>query len=214
MLLFFLEDLAAASGSLVAGAGTLVHGALHAPVEHVVVLVTLADEQVAEELAEVRVVGLVVETERPGVVQEDTELVGETAAQQVGGRGHLLLHDPVVLLLLRRSLESLPRERATEEVHENVSERLEIIPTSLLNAQMGVDRRVTGGSCQVLVLPVRDVEMGLGVAVLLRKAKIDDIDLVSALANTHKEVVGLDIAVNEVARVDVLDAGDLRDVAY
>ena len=50
--------------------------------------------------------------------------------------------------------------------------------------------------------------MGLGVAVLLGETKVDDIDLVAALANAHEEVVGLDITVDERLCVDVLDAGD------
>lgn len=210
MLLFLLQDLAPSGGGLVAGAGTFVHSALHAPVEDVVVLVALTNKQVAEELAKVRVVRLVVEAKRPGVVQKDAELVGETTAQEVGRSGHLLLHDPVVLLLLGRSLEALPGQGATEEVHEDVSEGLQVITTSLLNAQVSVDGRVTSSTRKVLVLPVRDMEMGLGVPVLLRKTKIDDVDLVPALADAHEEVVGLDVTVDEVTRVDVLDTGDLQ----
>jgi hypothetical protein len=78
------------------------------------------------------------------------------------------------------------------------------------NTQVRVDRGVTGGTGQVLVLAVRDVEVGLRVAVLLRETKVDDVDLVPTLADAHEEVVGLDIAVDEVARVNVLDAGDLK----
>jgi hypothetical protein len=33
--------------------------------------------------------------------------------------------------------------------------------------------------------------------------------LVTALSNPHEEVVGLDVTMNEVARVDVFHAGDL-----
>ena len=73
---------------------------------------------------------------------------------------------------------------------------------------MGVDGGITGCAGQVLVLPVRDVEVGLRVTVLLGQTKIDDIDLVAALADAHEEVVGLDITVDEGLGVDVLDAGD------
>jgi len=75
---------------------------------------------------------------------------------------------------------------------------------------MGVDTGVTGGSCQVLVFPVGDVKMTLWVAVLLCQSEIDDIDLVATLANAHQEVVGLDIAMNEVLRVDIFDARNLN----
>lgn len=132
-----------------------------------------------------------------------------SAAEQVGGGSHLLLHDPVVLLLLGSSLESLPGQRAAQEVHEHVSERLEIITTSLLNTQVSVDRGVTSGTSQVLVLPVGDVQMGLRVPVLLGKTEIDNVHLVTTLADAHEEVVGLDVTVDEVPGVDILDSGNL-----
>jgi hypothetical protein len=54
------------------------------------------------------------------------------------------------------------------------------------------------------------VQVGLRVPVLLGQTKIDHVDLVAALADTHEEVVGLDVAVDEVAGVNVLDSGELR----
>ena len=76
------------------------------------------------------------------------------------------------------------------------------------DAQVGVDGGITSSSGQVLVLPIRDVEVGLGVTVFLGQTEIDDIDLVAALADAHEEVVRLDITVDEGLGVDVLDAGD------
>ena len=74
---------------------------------------------------------------------------------------------------------------------------------------MGIDGRIAGSSSQVLVLAIRDVEMGLGIPVLLCKTKVNDVDLIPALADTHEKIVRLDVTVDEIARVDVLDAGDL-----
>mmetsp|Transcript_28639 Transcript_28639/g.58257 ORF Transcript_28639/g.58257 Transcript_28639/m.58257 type:complete len:205 (+) Transcript_28639:571-1185(+) len=71
---------------------------------------------------------------------------------------------------------------------------------------MGIDARISRGSREVLVLPVRNVLMCLGIAVLLRKAEIDDVDLVCLLAQAHEKVVWLDVAVNETLRVDEFDA--------
>lgn len=111
-----------------------------------------------------------------------------------------LFHDSVVLLLLGSSLESLPWKLASEEVliisstplagrkvayHEDITKRLEIISTRLLNTQMSVDRGVPGGTSQVLVLSVWDMEVCLGVSVFLGKTEINHIDLVSTLADTH-----------------------------
>lgn len=182
---------------------------MNAPIENVVVLVSFTDEEIPEELPQVRVVGLVVKSQGPSVVQEDGELVGEATAKKIGGCGHLLLHNPVIFLLLGSSLETLPRERATEEVHENISERFEIIAASLLDTQVSVDGSVTSSTSQVLVLSVGDVKVGLWVPVLLGEAEVDDIDLVASLSDSHQKVVRLDVAVDEVAGMNVLDARNL-----
>jgi len=74
---------------------------------------------------------------------------------------------------------------------------------------MSVDRSVTSGTSQVLVLTVRNVKVSLWVSVLLRQTEIDHVDLVPTLADTHEEVVGFDIAMDEVSGVNVFDSRDL-----
>ena len=178
------------------------------PVENVVVLEGLADEEITEDLAQVRVVGLVIKAERASVVQVDGELVGEATAQNLSGGSHLLLHDAVVLLLLSSRLQTLPGQRATAEVEHHIAQRLHVITARLLHTEVSVDTGVTGSSSEVLVLTVGDVEVSLGVAVLLGQTKVNHVNLVATLADTHQEVIGLDITVNERLGVDVLDAGD------
>jgi hypothetical protein len=191
-------------------------------------LESLTDEQVPEQLAKVRIIRLIVEAESTTVVEEDAKLVGETAAQQIGRGGHLLLHDSVVLLLLGSSLEALPWEGTTEEVHEDVCEWLEIISTGLFykersgtvsqrektkvltDTQMRVDWRIAGSASQVLVLAIWNVQVGLGITVLLGETEIDNVDLVPTLSDAHQEIIGLDITVDEVAGVDVLHTRDLK----
>mgnify|MGYP000942238230 CR=1 FL=1 len=102
------------------------------PIEDVVILEAFTDEQITEDLAEVRVVGLVVKAKRASVVEVDGELVGEATAENLGGGGHLLLHDAVVLLLLGSRLKTLPREAATAEVEHDIAERLHIVTAGLL----------------------------------------------------------------------------------
>lgn len=178
------------------------------PVENVVVLERLADKEITEDLAKVGVVGLVIEAERASVVEVDGKFVRESTAQNLGGGSHLLLHDAVVLLLLGSSLQSLPGEGTTAEVEHDIAQGFHVITTRLLDTKVSVDTGITGSSGKVLVLAVRDVEVSLGVAVFLCETEIDDVDLVSTLANTHQEVVGLDITVNEGFGVDVFDAGN------
>lgn len=178
---------------------------VNSPVEDVIILEALADKEITEDLAEIAVVGLVVEAQRSSVVEVDGELVGESAAKDLSRGGHLLLHNTIVLLLLSGSLKALPRKRAAAEVEHNVAQRLHVVTARLLDTKMGVDGGITGSASQVLVLSVGDVEMGLGITVLLGKTKIDNVDLISALTDAHEEVVGLDISVNEGFSVNVLN---------
>ena len=71
---------------------------------------------------------------------------------------------------------------------------------------MSVDAGITGGTSQVLVLTVRNVEVSLGIAVLLGQTKVNHVHLVPTFANAHQEVVGFDITVNKVLGVDIFDA--------
>ena len=73
---------------------------------------------------------------------------------------------------------------------------------------MSVDRSVSSGTRQILVLPVWNVQVRFGVTIFLGKTEIDDIHLVASFADTHQKVVGLDITVDKVSRVDVLDSRD------
>lgn len=73
---------------------------------------------------------------------------------------------------------------------------------------MSVDGSVTGSASQVLVLSVWNVEVRLWVTVLLGQTEINNVDLVTTLANAHQKVVWLDITVDERLGVDVLDAAD------
>lgn len=48
--------------------------------------------------------------------------------------------------------------------------------------------------------------MGAWVAVFFRQAKVNDIHLRATATNTHQEIIGLDIAVEKAAGMDILDA--------
>lgn len=117
-------------GSLGDGLGVLLV-LVDGPVEYVVVLEAFTDEEIAEDLAEVRVVGLVIEAEGAGVVEVDGELVGEATAEDLGGGGHLLLHDAVVFLLLGGRLKTLPGKGSTAEVKHDIAEGLHVVTAGL-----------------------------------------------------------------------------------
>lgn len=74
---------------------------------------------------------------------------------------------------------------------------------------MGVDGGVAGGACEVLILAVGDVLMRSGVPVFLGQAKVNDVDKVALLAESHQEVVWLHVSVDKVLGVDVFNSADL-----
>lgn len=118
----------------------------------------------------------------------------------------LLLSNLLVLLLVGCSLQTLPGKTTAKEVHEDVTERLQVISPRLFTTKMGVDGHVTGSSRQALALSVGNVLLGLGIPVLLRHTEIDDVNYISGLGSgpADEEVVGLNITVNEVLLVDGL----------
>lgn len=73
----------------------------------------------------------------------------------------------LVALLEGVRLEALPGEGPAEEVHEHVTESLQVISTGLLLAHVCVDGHVASRACEGLVLPIRDVLVGGGINVLL-----------------------------------------------
>ena len=70
----------------------------------------------------------------------------------------------LVLHLLGIGAQALPGQAASQEVHENVSQRLQVVAAALLDAQVVVDGRVARRTREVLVLAVHDVHVRLGVA--------------------------------------------------
>lgn len=70
--------------------------------------------------------------------------------------------------------------------------------------QMCVDAGISRCARERLVLSVRDMLECFAVPVLLRQPIVDNVHHVAPPACPHKEVVGLDVAVDETLAVDVL----------
>ena len=144
------------------------------PVIHAIVLVelgvTLTRRQhlllhhLVEQTAKVRVVGSLLERQRPAVVEVRHELLRVPLAQPLernlpltrADSDHLdlVLHDPRVLLLLRARAQPLPRQLALQEVHEDQPEGLQVVATTLLDADVVRQARVPRRPRQVLVLAI------------------------------------------------------------
>ena len=122
VVFLFLNYLAPRNTNLGRGslAAVVASTSLDAPVKNIIILVTFTDKEIAEKFSQIGVIRFVVEAESPGVVQKYAEFVGEPAAEEIRGGGHLLFHDTIVFLLLGSGFETLPWQGAAEKVHENV----------------------------------------------------------------------------------------------
>mmetsp|Transcript_25048 Transcript_25048/g.57679 ORF Transcript_25048/g.57679 Transcript_25048/m.57679 type:complete len:367 (+) Transcript_25048:66-1166(+) len=174
------------------------------PVEDVVVLETTAHKEVPEELSKVAVVRLVLKAQRTNVDEVGHKLLRKTFAEYLRRCRHLLFTDLLVFLFLVRSSQTLPRQTTPNEIHEDVTQCLQIVSPALLDSEMGIHTRVTSSSRQVFVFTIRNVLMGLRVAVLLGETEVDDVDLICLLAKSHEKIIWLDISVDETLGVDVL----------
>ena len=74
---------------------------------------------------------------------------------------------------------------------------------------MCVDTGVARRARQIFVFSVRYVLLCACIAVLFGQAKVDDVHQVALLSQTHEEIVGLDVAVDEVLCMNVLHSADL-----
>ena len=75
---------------------------------------------------------------------------------------------------------------------------------------MSVDTRVTGGTCKVLTISIRNVLTRLGVSESFCKTEVDYINIVLFFANANQEVIWLDVSVKEVPTMDKLDSLKLK----
>lgn len=84
----------------------------------------------------------------------------------------------------------------------------------LTDSKVSVDGGIACRARQVLVLPVRNVLVCSGVAVLLGQSKVNDVHQVTLLTKPHQEVVRLDISMDKILGVDVLNATYLKKEKY
>ena len=74
---------------------------------------------------------------------------------------------------------------------------------TLLYTEVSVDRCVSGSSCQIFALSVRNV-LSISLDVSFGQSEVDDEHFVTGLVDSHTEVVRFDVSVEEMSVVDVL----------
>ena len=163
-----------------------------------------------EEREDVAVVGVGCERQPTAVVHELLELGRLVQAELIDGHLLLLALDVIIFFVLRASWEALPRKRSAQEVEQHVANRLQVVPAGLLVTDVRADGGVPGRASQVLSFAEGDV-LALGVLVALGETEVNDVNVVfSALIPANKEVVWLDIAMDNPLLMHFLNTVDLR----
>lgn len=62
---------------------------------------------------------------------------------------------------------------------------------------MSINTSITSRTSQVLVLTVRNVEVSFWITIFLSEAKINHVDLISTFADTHQEIIWLDVTMDK-----------------
>lgn len=96
-----------------------------------------------EQIPKIVVIRGILEAKISDVAQVLVEFLGEAITEVLDSSGLLLLSNLLVLLLVGRSLESLPWKSSSQEIHENMSQCLEIVSSRLFSAQVSVDTHVS-----------------------------------------------------------------------
>jgi hypothetical protein len=150
-----------------------------------------------EKADDVGVIWVLSETECSAVVHEFSELFRLVLAQFFHGHFFLLFFDVGIFLLLGSAWKSLPWKRSLQEVQQHVTNGFQIVSSGLLVADVSVDTRVSGGTCQVLSVSEWNV-LTVRTLVAFGQPKINNVDRIfGVLIASHQEVVGFDISVDD-----------------
>lgn len=71
---------------------------------------------------------------------------------------------------------------------------------------MSIHTGISRSAGQTLIIPVRDMLVGLCISIAFSKAKIYKVYKGGSFPNADEEVIRLDIPMNEVFRMDVLNS--------
>ena len=174
---------------------------LNDPVEAVVVDDLMLLRHLVEQFFHLSVVRHLLRLQAARVVEVGGELRRQALAELRDRRVRLHLADPLELLAPRLGVDVLPGQLAAHQVDPGVGEGLQVVTHRLLAAAVRVQTRVARGPDHA----VRHVEVRMGgerAHVFLRQTEIDHVNLVLRAFAPDQEVVGFDIAVDQVLRVN------------
>mmetsp|Transcript_124813 Transcript_124813/g.399011 ORF Transcript_124813/g.399011 Transcript_124813/m.399011 type:complete len:207 (+) Transcript_124813:598-1218(+) len=192
---------------IVVSLGICQHLHLVGPIVVMIIAKTFSSEEAFEEVPQVVVVRSCLERKAANVTHVRCELLGETLAKILDGNVQLLLHHHLVLVAFGDILLAiLPRQVPAQKVEQDVPQRLQIVPSALLNSGLGVDAHVAQR-------PHRPPAL-LAVHMLPRgriqprpdQAKVGEVNGVRTVAMADQEIGRLQVSVEKAHSMHMLQA--------
>lgn len=181
-------------------------GLVFHPVIHVVELEALPRHGFSKEATKHQIVGLRSERQVNAVRHVRGELWGQSTGQNVHTCFHLFGKDCAIFFCFCLACQPLPRQRTTQEVDQHVTQRLQVVPPALFKSKVCVDRRVSCSALETAIFSIRDVPQRARVTVVLRQSKVNCVDKMIIGTQTHEKILGLDISVQVMLRVNVFQS--------
>ena len=140
---------------------------LNHPIKDIVVFVAHSVEQILEQLPQVGIVRPIFKVLVLALYHILDELFRKSLTEVLQTCLLLFFLDLLIFFFFGLGLEALPGQPTSQKVDEDISQALQIISSALFNTDVGVDRGVPSGPCQILPILVWDVLSGLGITVSL-----------------------------------------------
>lgn len=149
------------------------------------------------------VVGGLREVEALNIVKEESKFRRKAFTKFFSMNSCFNIQNFLVLILLVYPLRALPRKSPSQQVYDGIGQPLQIVPPTLLNPKVTVDRSVASSADEALPLLETDVvsllaPVEFGDAVVYQKYSLEGVH------RAHYEVFWFDVPVDEVLGVEVL----------
>ena len=140
-------------------------------------------------------------------VHVPTKLFRNVSAQILHWCINLCIFYPLVFLMLCPTLLTLPRQETFKKINRNISNTLHVVSSWLLNAQMCFYRCIPCSTSQTFSFFIYYV-FAISICIHFCQSEVEQVELALWFSSAHTVVIGLNITMNQVPRVQVLDVWD------
>mmetsp|Transcript_124807 Transcript_124807/g.398988 ORF Transcript_124807/g.398988 Transcript_124807/m.398988 type:complete len:217 (+) Transcript_124807:529-1179(+) len=188
--------------------GAYQHLHLVGPLVVMIIEKTSSSKEAFEEVPQVVVIRSCLERKAANVPHVGCELLGETFAKVLDGNAQLLVHHHMVLSAFGDILLAiiLPWQAAAQEVEQDVPQRLQIVPSALVNSGVSVDAHEAQRPDRPPALLAVHMLPRARIQPCPDQAKVGEVNGVCTVAKADQEVGRLQVSVEKAHSMHMLQA--------